>query len=52
VFLNLVVAELENLEAIREGSLSRPSFRKVVYYLLVWECLLDVIIVKVDYRVA
>jgi hypothetical protein len=52
MLLNLVIAELENLESIREGCLSGSSLSEIVDYLLVWESLLNVVIVKVHYRIA
>ena len=52
VLLNLVVLELENLEFVWKGGLSRLSFGKVVYDLSVRIRLLNVLIVEVDNCVA
>lgn len=52
MLLDLVVAEFEHLESVREGRLGRAGFCKVVHNLLVREGLLDVTIVEVDDSVA
>lgn len=52
MFLNLVVAELEDLQLIRKGRLRRLCLGEVVHNLAVGECLLDVLVVEVDNGVA
>ena len=52
MFLNLIVAELEHLELIREGSLGRLGLCEEVDHLAIREGLLDVLIVEVDNGVA
>lgn len=52
MFLYLIIGEFEYLQAIRECSLSGLSLSEVVYYFLVWEGLLNIVISKVYYRVA
>ena len=52
VFLDLVVGEFEDLQAVWEGGLRRLGFSEVVDNFLVWEGLLDVRVVEVDDRVA
>lgn len=52
MFLNLIVAKLEHLELIREGSLRSLRLSKVVAHFAVWEGLLDILIVEVDDCVA
>ena len=48
VLLDLVVAELEHLELIREGSLCRLGLSEVVDHFAVREGLLDILVVEVD----
>ena len=52
MLLNLVVAELEYLESIRERSLGGFGLCKVIHHLLVWEGLLYVAVCEVHDRVA
>jgi len=52
MLLNLLVAELEYLQTLRERSLGCLSVCKVVDDLLVRESLFDVIVVEVDNRVS
>jgi len=48
VLLNLLIAELEDLEAFWEGGLGRLGVCEVVDYLLVGVSLFDVVVVEVD----
>ena len=48
----LIVAEFEHLEPIIKRCLRRAGFCEVVNYFLVGECLLDIVVVEVDYSVA
>ena len=52
VLLDLVVGELEDLQAVGEGGLRGPRLRKVVDDALVRIGLLDVVVVEVDDGVA
>ena len=52
MLLDLIVAEFEDLQFVRERALSRLGFRKVVDNLAVRERLLDVLVVEVDDCVA
>ena len=52
MFFYLVVWEFKYLKLIWEGCLCGLSFCKIVDYFLVWECLLDICIAKIDDRVS
>ena len=52
MLLDLIVAELENLQLVRERSLGRLRLSEVVNYFAIGECLLDVLVVEVDDGVA
>lgn len=52
MLLYLVVCKLEHLQAIRESGLRGLCLCKVVNDLLIGICLLDVVVVEVDYRIA
>ncbi len=52
MLFNLRVGKLEDLEPIGEGGLCGLSIREVIGYLAIGECLLDIIIVEIYYRIA
>ena len=52
MLLNLIVAEFEDLQLVRESRLSGLSLSKEVNHLAICKGLLDVLIVEVDNRVA
>ena len=52
MLLNLIIWKLEDLESIRESCLSSLSIWEVINDFLVWECLLNIIIIEVYYRIA
>ena len=48
VLFNLIVCKLKYLQPVLKGGLRCLCFRKIVSHFLVWECLFDVLIVKVN----
>lgn len=51
VFLDLRIRELEDLEAVRVSCLRGLGLGKIVYDLLVWIGLLDIVVIEIDDRV-
>lgn len=52
MLLYLIIGEFEHLQPIWECSLGGLSLSEIVYYFLVWEGLLNIVISEVYYRVA